>query len=94
MRLNPQPSTLPHRPDQERLPQPRHALDQHVPIGQERQQNPADQPILTNENLVDLAQHPAATMPRPGSIRVPAWEGAAVSDSGSLICEQTPGPMQ
>ncbi len=31
-----------HRPDQKGLPQPRHALDQHVPIGQEREQDPAN----------------------------------------------------
>src|SRR5208337_827174 len=49
---------LPHGPDQERLPQPRHALDQYVPVGQKRLQDPADQPILANEYLVDLAQHP------------------------------------
>ena len=44
-------------PHQQRLAQPRHALDQDVALGQERRQDAAHQLSLADEDLVDLAQN-------------------------------------
>ena len=44
--------------DQQGLGQPRHALQQYVPIGQQADQGPLHQPVLADDDLANLSvQH-------------------------------------
>ena len=66
IRPNWQPKHPAQRPHEQRLAQPRHALDQHVPAGEQGHQRAQHQFVLADEDSAHLFQNTVEQwMPRP-----------------------------
>ena len=58
------PTARRQRLDRQRLRHAGHALEQHVAPGQQRDEHPLDQAVLTDDDALDLEQHPL----QPGGV--------------------------